>query len=374
MKDLLKRLDWVNTSFLLLTPLIAFAGTGYLVAANAIHPATVVLALFWMIFTGVAITGGYHRLFSHKAYDARSPYKLFMLFFGAAAFENSALKWSSDHRNHHKFVDTPQDPYNIKQGFWHAHMGWVMVRNTTRDPKTRYDNVPDLVKDPLVDFQNRHYVKIGVFFGFILPTAIASIWGDPLGGFFIAGFLRTVINHHFTFSINSFAHLIGSQPYSDKDSSRDSWVLALVTYGEGYHTYHHRFPTDYRNGIRFYHWDPTKWLIKGVEAMGLTYNLRKMPYDSILRARLKMDEKRLIARLSRVDEARRVSPHLVTAARERIEVAYANFKALRAEGAHQNPSMNERLESARMHVEEAAARWRELCQSHGIRATRPLIA
>jgi len=383
LKSFIKRVDWVNTAFLLLTPIIAFAGTAWLITRGTISPYTGLLALVWMIFTGIAITGGYHRLIAHKAYDAHWAYRLFMLIFGAAAFQNSAYKWASDHRTHHKFVDTPQDPYNIKQGFWHAHMGWVMVKYPDED--TRYNNVLDLAKDPLIMFQSRHYVKLGILFGFLVPTLIAASWGDALGAFFIAGFLRTVLNHHFTFSINSFAHLIGRQPYNDKDSSRDSWVLALVTYGEGYHNYHHKFPTDYRNGIRFFHWDPTKWLVKGMSYVGLTTNLRQMPYETILRARLKMDEKRLMKKMARAAAHPRVSPEFVSAARERIETAYANFRALRAEYAqikqakmegisHQIEALRERRESARAHVREAAARWHELCQAHGIRATRPLLA
>src|SRR5207237_639872 len=137
----------------------------------------------------------------------------------------------------------------------------------------------------------------GIFVGLVMPTVIASLWGDWLGGFLLAGVLRTVMNHHFTFSINSFAHLFGKRPYSDQNTSRDSWVLALVTYGEGYHNYHHRFPSDYRNGIKAYHWDPTKWLIRSLEKTGQTYNLRLIPNETILRAKLKMDEKRIVRKM-----------------------------------------------------------------------------
>lgn len=377
----LRRIDWVNSAFLTLTPLIAFTGTGLLIHFQMIQPATVVLAVVMAIFTGIAITGGYHRLFAHKAYEAKWPYRLFMLLFGAAAFENSALRWASDHRIHHKFVDTPKDPYNIKQGFWHAHMGWVMVKYSTDHS---YNNVADLEHDPLVRFQNRHYVKLGIAFGFLLPTLIASLWGDPLGGFLIAGFLRTVMNHHFTFSINSFAHLIGRQPYSDKDSSRDSWVLALVTYGEGYHNYHHRFPTDYRNGIRSYHWDPTKWLIKGLERFGMTYNLRQVPTEVIIRARLKMDEKRLLSRMTRAD-ARRHMPHeVVAAARGRLEEAYVQFRTLRKEYrrvkearleslsatmSHKVEAIRSDLAHARARLQDAAQHWGHLCNRFGVRPT-----
>lgn len=385
-RSVFKNLDWTNTLFLTLTPIIAFVGTGFLVAHNAIHWATVVLAVVWAVLTGLGITAGYHRLFSHLAYKATWPYRLFMLCFGAAAFENSALSWSSDHRVHHKFVDTPQDPYNIKQGFFHAHMGWVMKKSGATH---RHGNVTDLMEDPLVMFQHRHYVKIGILFGFILPTAIAASWGDPLGGFFIAGFLRTVMNHHFTFSINSFAHLIGTQPYSDRDSSRDYWGLALVTYGEGYHNYHHRFPTDYRNGIRFYHWDPTKWTIRALSHFGLTYDLRQVPAEAIVRARLNMDQKRLLSRISTAGERRYVPQETVDAARARLEEAYRHFQQLRAEYARSRheklenltAAMRPRLETlradianARERLKEASAHWGDLCLQFGVRPTQVSFA
>jgi len=375
---LLKRIDWVNTSFLTLTPLIAFIGTGVLASNNAIHGATVVLAVIMACLTGFAITGGYHRLFSHLTYEAKWPYRLFVLLFGAAAFENSALSWSSDHRVHHKFVDTEKDPYNIRQGFWHAHMGWVMVRSGATH---RHGNVADLMEDPFVMFQHRHYVKIGLLFGFVLPTAIAASWGDAVGGFFIAGFLRTVMNHHFTFSINSFAHLFGSQPYNDKDSSRDHWMLALFTYGEGYHNYHHKFPTDYRNGIRAYHWDPTKWVIKLMSRFGVTYNLREVPAETIVRARLKMDEKRLLTKITRANAQVAVPDETVAAARGRVEEAYIQFQQLRKEYSrikseqmaamsHKADTVRADLAKARERLREAASQWGELCSRYGVRPTR----
>jgi stearoyl-CoA desaturase (Delta-9 desaturase) len=385
-KSFFGRLDLVNTAFLLLTPLIGIGGTIALAVYGVIPWATLVLALVMAICTGIGITGGYHRLFAHKSYDAKGFYKFFMLFFGAAAFENSALRWASDHRNHHKFVDTDQDPYNIKRGFFWAHMGWVMVKY---DNKHRYDNVADLQADPLVRFQDRHYVMLGVLVGFVIPMALASLWGDALGGLIVAGFLRTVLNHHFTFSINSFAHLFGRQPYSDQNSSRDSWFLALFTYGEGYHNYHHKFPSDYRNGIRAFHWDPTKWLVRISERIGQTYNLRRMPNETILRARLKMDEKRVLLKLQHHPA---VSHELVVNTRTRIEDAYRHLRTLTAEYRRlkeqkmtafslQMGAVNERitalkadLRRAQERFKAAKAEWARLCGQTGVRAARPLYS
>ncbi|MFN0117084.1 MAG: acyl-CoA desaturase [Elusimicrobiota bacterium] len=383
-KNFLAKIDLINASFLVLTPIIAFTGTAYLAFTHSIQWETIVLAIFMAIATGVGITGGYHRLFSHRGYEARSLYKLFMLLFGAAAFENSALHWSSDHRKHHKYVDTNLDPYNIKRGFWFAHMGWVMLRY---DGSHQYNNVSDLEEDKLVQWQNRHYVKIGIIVGFVFPTLLASIWGDPLGGFFIAGFLRTVMNHHFTFSINSFAHMIGKRPYSDQNTSRDSWFLALVTYGEGYHNYHHKFPTDYRNGIRAYHWDPTKWIIKTMEKFGQTYNLRQIPNETILRARLKMDEKRLVLALEKVPTLK-IKKEFILSTRAKIEQTYVQFRYLKTEYkrlkqermaalSHQVDAINERIEKLKIDIEiskkrlqESISEWGQMCSSYGVRGTQ----
>jgi stearoyl-CoA desaturase (delta-9 desaturase) len=373
--DILRRLDWINTIFLILTPLISIIGVTYLFQNGMIHWATIALALFMMVMTGLAITAGYHRLFAHKAYEASSIIKIILLAFGAAAFQNSARKWSSDHRKHHKFVDTDQDPYNIQKGFWWAHMGWVMMYSPADHIQ---DNVADLEKDFWVLFQEKYYVRIGILMSFVLPTAIAALWGDPLGGLFIAGFLRIVLNHHFTFSINSFCHMIGSRPYSDRDSSRDNWFLALVTYGEGYHNFHHKFPTDYRNGIKIYHWDPTKWAIKMLSKIGLTHSLRQISDDKILQARLRMDEKRLLKKIEkRLPFGFHMPPELVSSARLKFEQAHERFLILKAEYARVKEHGHERYEKikldlahARESLSQATKAWSNLCQSFGVKPTR----
>lgn len=379
--DVFRKLDWTNTTFLLGTPVLGIAGLYLWISSGAFNWATFTLFIFMTIATGIAITGGYHRLFAHKSYDASWGYKLFMLLFGAAAFENTALRWASDHRNHHKFVDTDNDPYNINRGFWYAHMGWVMLRY---DYSHKYDNVADLEKDQLIMFQHNNYVKLGIGVGLVMPALLAALWGDWFGGLFVAGVFRTVMNHHFTFSINSFAHLYGKRPYSDQDSSRDNWFFALFTYGEGYHNYHHKFPSDYRNGIRFYHWDPTKWLIKAGEGI-FTSNLRQIPNATIVRARLKMDEKRIMRRMESGEHHRAlVSQEFVAAARAKIEEAHLKLLALKEEyrmhkqqridAFHaQIEHMNQKseqikkdLQQTRENLRRHAAEWRALCSRFGV--------
>ena len=289
------KINWVNTLFLSLIPTIGIVGTALLCVFHQVHWATWILAGVFTILTGLSITAGYHRMMSHKSYTAAWPVRLFFLLFGAAAFEGSALEWSTDHRNHHRFEDTEKDPYNINQGFWHAHIGWLIRLDPT---KRDFSNVADLQKDPLISWQHRFFIILGVTFGFVLPAAIAALWGDAISGLVIAGALRLTLNHHATFAINSFCHKIGKKTYTTDKTAVDSWVTALLTYGEGYHNFHHKFPIDYRNGIRAYHFDPSKWLINVLHWVGLAHDLKKVSYHRILRQQLQVKEKLLEEKLA----------------------------------------------------------------------------
>lgn len=276
-------INWTNTLFLIFIPIIGIVGTILLGWFSSISWATWILAAVMLVAGGLSITAGYHRLYSHKTYRAAWPVQLFFVLFGASTFEGSVFEWATDHRDHHLYSDTEKDPYNIKRGFWFAHIGWLFSLDVTnRD----YSNIKDLQQNKLLYLQNRFYFIISIVMGFILPTAIASFWGQPLAGLIVAGALRITVCHHGTFCINSLCHIAGKQSYSDKISARDNWLSALVTFGEGYHNYHHKFPLDYRNGVRFYHYDPSKWLIRGLAFVGLATNLRRIPKYRIIQARI----------------------------------------------------------------------------------------
>ena len=285
-----RHINWVNTLFLTIIPIIGVVGTVLFCVYSLVSWPTWILAAFMLTAGGLSITAGYHRLFAHRAYKAAWPVRLFFVLFGAATFEGSVLEWSTDHRNHHRFTDTDKDPYSVKKGFWHAHIGWLFGL----DEKSRdYSNVDDLQKSKLLRFQNRYYRAFAIGMGFLFPTAIAALWGNPLGGLIVAGALRITVGHHATFCINSVCHLFGKRTYSDKISARDNWLTALITFGEGYHNYHHQFALDYRNGVRFYHFDPSKWLIRGLSYVGLTSNLHRVPKYRIIQARIEAHQRQL---------------------------------------------------------------------------------
>ena len=275
------RISWTNLLVISAVHLIAAFGLVYVILFH-FSWWTVGLGLTWFVLCSLSITAGYHRLFAHPTYKAAWPVRAFLLFFGAASVQSSALKWSADHRLHHAETDQAADPYNAQRGFWWAHVLWNFV---AAPAPIDTGLVADLQRDPLVRLQARSYAPLALFGAAALPAALGLLWGDPLGGLLIAGFLRLAVQWHLTWSINSVAHTIGRQPYSRSTSARDSWITALVTFGEGYHNYHHRFPGDYRNGVRWYHFDPTKWLIRSLATVGLARDLRRMAPGALARAR-----------------------------------------------------------------------------------------
>ncbi len=265
----------------------------------------------WLFFvvmmyaTGLSITGGYHRLWSHRAYEAHWSLRIFYMLFGGMAFQNSILIWSSLHRVHHKNVDdVDEDPYSINRGFWFAHMGW-MLRNYP-SAKLDFSNVPDLEQDPIVMFQHRHYVGIALGMNVGVPLLVGWMCGDPWGFLMLGGVMRLFVNHHFTFFINSLAHYWGRRPYTVENTARDNDLVALFTYGEGYHNFHHLFQWDYRNGVRWWQFDITKWWIAALSWVSVTRNLKRVPEFKIQRAMLERQFAQTRERLDRCKNPKRI--------------------------------------------------------------------
>jgi stearoyl-CoA desaturase (delta-9 desaturase) len=155
-----------------------------------------------------------------------------------------------------------------------------------------FSNVRDLQRDPIVTWQHKYYGPLALTMNIVPPLALGLLTGDWIANLLLAGVLRLVITHHTTFFINSLAHFWGKQPYTDKNTARDNGVLALLTYGEGYHNYHHLFQNDYRNGVRWWQFDPTKWLIRAASWIGLTRDLHRVPEFKIREALLAMQFQR----------------------------------------------------------------------------------
>ena len=275
-----RKVRWLGIVFLSIIHIVGIVGTPLYIHYRGISVPELALFVFFVIATGMATTIGYHRLFAHGTFKTSAAVRFLLLLFGAATFEESALKWSSQHRQHHLFTDTEHDPYGVNKGFWHAHIGWILFWRH----KVNYDNVKDLRRSRLVSHQHDHHEWWSIGGGIALPMLIAWWIGHPLGGFIMAVCLRMVVVFHPTFFVNSFAHTFGSRPYDRPTSARDNWFGALLTNGEGFHSFHHRFPADYRNGIRWYDWDPTKWCIYVMSRLGLAWDLKKTSEQRIAAA------------------------------------------------------------------------------------------
>lgn len=251
-----------------------------------------------LVASGIGIGSGYHRLWSHRAYEANWVMRLYLAIVGGMALQNSILVWCIRHRFHHRDVDdNDKDPYSIGRGFWFAHIGWMLrdYESGTLD----WSVVPDLERDPIVAWQHKYYWTLVIMTNIGLPLFLGWAVGDVVGVFLLAGILRLVVSHHVTFFINSLAHMWGSRPYTDENSARDNWFLAIVTYGEGYHNFHHLFQSDYRNGIRWWQYDINKWFIATCAWLGLAKNLKRTPDFKIQRARLAMVFKRAQEKIER---------------------------------------------------------------------------
>lgn len=313
--------NWPATAMFAISTLGLLTVFPWYVWSHAVEPGAWIAGVVFLYACGLSITGGYHRLWAHRAYQAHWSLRVLYMLFGAMAFQNSILIWAATHRVHHKHVDhVDHDPYSIQRGFWFAHIGWML-----RDyPSSQldYGNAGDLQQDRIVMFQHRHYLLIALAMNILLPLLIGALCGDPWGFLVIAGLLRLVVNHHVTFLINSLAHYWGRRPYTADNSARDNDLIALLTYGEGYHNYHHLFQWDYRNGVRWWQFDPTKWMIAGLSWLGLARGLKRVPEFRIQRAMLQRQFDKIRERMERCK-----NPGRLAVLQQQLEHELEAFKA-----------------------------------------------
>jgi stearoyl-CoA desaturase (delta-9 desaturase) len=372
-KSIFSRINWPNSIFLVSTLLAASTVVPWYLWTHGIDLFQILLFVFFYFATGLSITLGYHRLFSHRAFKATSPVRLLAVFLGAAAFEGSVLAWSADHRRHHKYVDHDKDPYDISKGFFHAHCGWLLFSSTG---PTDLNNVADMKKSPLLMFQHRYYLPIAFLMSFGLPAMIGWLWGGisaALASFLLSGLLRAVVVQHFTFFINSLCHMIGSRPYDTETTARDSAIMALFTYGEGYHNYHHKFQYDYRNAIKPWGYDPTKWLIWTLHKVGLASGLRRVSEERILQAEIREQQKRFDERIKATSEVSLPDSILESlhASQERLSRAMKEWTAKKeqyqlavgkqiAASRHQIAKLRKEAKEAARHAREMFGEWKTL--------------
>ncbi|KAI1286645.1 Stearoyl-CoA desaturase 5 [Halotydeus destructor] len=234
---------------------------------------------FWMTnWAGVGIGSGAHRLWAHKSYEARTPLRIFLMIGQLIAGQNCLYIWCRDHRVHHKFSDTDADPHNTKRGFFFAHVGWLLTKkHPEMKAKGSTLDMQDLLADPIVQFQNRHYWALYMIFAVIVPTAVpVVIWNETWwNSLIISYFQRYLCSLHCTWFVNSTAHMFGTKPYNKHISPVENKWVSFCTFGEGFHNYHHTFPWDYATSELGHLLNINKIFIDFNYRLGLAYNLRK---------------------------------------------------------------------------------------------------
>ncbi|KAJ3132831.1 hypothetical protein HK100_004926 [Physocladia obscura] len=276
-----KEVWWVNGAFVIAAHCAAVATLVF------VSPTwqTVALTASTIVAGEFGITMGYHRLWSHGAFSATPLLRVILAWMGTLGFQGSIRWWVLRHRLHHRYTDDlVHDPYSAARGFWFSHMGWIFEKPIYT--RMSFIDTSDLSADWVVRFQHKYFVPIALTTCFVLPPAIGALWGDSWAAFLYAGVCARIAIWHLTFCINSFAHWLGDQHFSERTTARGGFLLAVLTQGEGYHNYHHEFPRDYRNGPHPLDWDPTKWLISLASHFGLAYNLHTQTPNEIAKARV----------------------------------------------------------------------------------------
>ncbi|XP_012529367.1 (11Z)-hexadec-11-enoyl-CoA conjugase-like isoform X2 [Monomorium pharaonis] len=255
------------------------------------------ITFIWFTIVGIAgglgITVGAHRLWSHRSYKAKWPMRLVLMIFQTIAFQDDIYQWVRDHRVHHKFTDTDADPYNVRRGFFFSHMGWLLVR---KHPdviiKGATVDCRDVAQDPIVIFQKKWYLYLMALFGFIIPTLVPWLgWNENLWYSWHVAVTRYFLNLHFTWTVNSVAHIWGMKPYDKSLSSTNNIGVSMVAFGEGWHNYHHVFPWDYKaNEFGNYTFNLSTAFIDFCAYLDLAYDLKTAPADIIKKRILRSGE------------------------------------------------------------------------------------
>jgi stearoyl-CoA desaturase (delta-9 desaturase) len=277
-------LDRIITGLVTLIPFLALGAVAWQLWDHALHWHDLVVFAIVYLLTGFGVTVGFHRLFTHRSFEAPAAVRAVFGALGSAAIEGPVISWVADHRKHHACSDREGDPHSphvghgggflgALKGLFHAHVGWLFI-HTQRGSKDRF--APDLQRDPVLRFIDRTFILwavLGLAIPFGLGVAIGGSIVAGLTGLLWGGGVRVFVLHHVTYSINSLCHSFGRQPYETNDESRNLAWLALPTFGEAWHNNHHAFPTSARHGLRGWQPDPSWLIIRGLERIGLATNV-----------------------------------------------------------------------------------------------------
>jgi stearoyl-CoA desaturase (Delta-9 desaturase) len=277
------RLRLLNLAGVIL-PLVGFVAVVVFLWGRGFHWVDGSLLMGMYVLTAVGITVGYHRLFTHRAFETNRVVQFVLAVLGSMAVEGPLLKWVAIHRRHHQHSDTHEDPHTpheqgdgllgILRGLWHAHVGWFFQPDPPNLP--RY--VKDLHQNGVLRTASRLF-PLWVTLGLLIPAALGGLltgtWMGVLTGLLWGGLARIFLVHHVTWSINSICHVWGSQPFRTGDQSRNNFVFGALGFGEGWHNNHHAFPTSARFGLRWWQIDLGYWFICVLALLGLASGVRR---------------------------------------------------------------------------------------------------
>jgi stearoyl-CoA desaturase (delta-9 desaturase) len=243
------------------------------------------------VLTAFGITAGFHRLFVHRSFETYMPVKVIFAALGSMAVQGSLMNWVAQHRRHHQHSDTVDDVHSPHhqgegilgwlRGFWHSHIGWAFVPDSTE--LSRY--VKDLQQSPTLRLASLLF-PLWVVLGLVIPAALGGLltgtWIGVWRALLWGGFVRVFLVHHVTWSVNSVCHIWGRQTYHSDDESRDNFVFGVLAMGEGWHNTHHAFPTSARHGLLWWQFDSSYILIRTLALLGLAWNVKLPSIESQL--------------------------------------------------------------------------------------------
>lgn len=243
---------------------------------------------------GFGVTGGVHRLWSHKSYKAKTPLRVILMLCFSLAGQNPIYDWVRDHRVHHKFSETKADPHDSNRGFFFAHVGWLMMnKHPEVVRKGQQLDMSDILSDPVVQFHQKYFIPLKLLLCFIIPTAVPMYaWGESFfWSFYSQCVLRYVMNLNFTWLVNSAAHMWGTRPYDKRINPAQNLSVSIVAMGEGWHNYHHVFPWDYKAAELGHYFNVTTFWINQFAKIGWAYDLKQPTPDLIKNTIMKCGDK-----------------------------------------------------------------------------------
>ena len=270
----------ITTLIVTLLPAVGFAAAVALLWGWGLGWLDVMLLLSFYVVSGLGSTVGYHRLFTHQSFKAKPGLRVALAVAGSLAIEGSLIGWVAAHRRHHAYSDKEGDPHSphleegVLKGIWHAHMGWLFKPERTLPERW----APDLLADRLLVRIDRLF-PVWAVASFALPALLGGLiswsWKGALTGFLWGGLVRIFLLHHVTWSINSICHFWGKRPFASSDHSANNWLMAWLSFGEGWHNNHHAFPTSAWHGLTPGQLDPSGWAIALFAKLGWATDIKR---------------------------------------------------------------------------------------------------